>query len=1066
MAPSSCRNIRSPPELTRYRHEGTATIDGVECDVYAGPARSERLWIEKASGLVKATSRSYWGESLPNYVAELVAEAAGRTYRDDREYGDWLEKQPAKVRELLTAHSAAAHWPLTEPGNLTVYSDYRELQPQVEFPMRAERIVVHPIHAGEGFQYYRSETEITDVTEKFDISKLAASALPRVGDAMTDRRSEPAIDYTWTDNQAEDQRKVAGMRDERIAQLRIAEEKNQLINSRPINSVADAIKVLTEGPDVEPTKVWARAIKYLADHREEAFPADVAALDAEQRDHPISKLAFALRAMGDRRAVPALIRALPKTLLPSRSDYGLLLDGQGSDHDELLRFVGAHDINDKSDDGEYFSYGRAFREVALTLQKLTGQDFSEMELNWVRQAESPAQLALQQEQFDRVARRWAEWWEANWRTMTDDKAYATVNLPPPRAEVPRAESQELPSEPGVRLEDVRSEWIVQSVHESSKRCFVDLDTMREGSWPDSLPPIDEIGADSSELLAWARQEGFDLMGITFTPPGESEPLYCLKPLDAEAWKITPPELRELKRPAAGMRRYPLSRPVELMVPQRKIMPPFDHAVDGDSFLYLTREGTAGVIRMTAQVPKNNAEVGRPYSPDDDFMPTGFYPGAKAVFAVLQKSDEATDAEAPSEPGTSPEAPASIQPNAPKGETKSKDRGGATLKASVKSAQGAPLTNVYLTLWRDPNQGAAMPRYAASGPSGNTTDFGFYRNVIWNDGASPGGWERIRSAQPNDGRHGRDETEFHFDKLPAGSYRLTAVSYDSKAAAPDPTPYAVSDVITLDGEGEQTAEMTMLSGDVQLQLRVVDAETRQPISGVALRLRDAADMPIVHGHGSGNFFERTDDAGGVRFGTLPAGKYSVEVLGKYAAVNNFVEYPPLADRVEVAIHPGEQTVEIALPPRRLDEAEIERRFPFSAFGVVTDDQGNPLAGVEVKAATGIGTLWGGGSVKTDDEGRYRLYFGAGLLREASDSAPMGVGIQSAQFYAMSDGWEMPEERDEHPLYMSDRPREALAADIENGIDDWEINDLDRIVYPHQPREINFRLQKKRAAAKAP
>lgn len=407
-----------------------------------------------------------------------------------------------------------------------------------------------------------------------------------------------------------------------------------------------------------------------------------------------------------------------------------------------------------------------------------------------------------------------------------------------------------------------------------------------------------------------------------------------------------------------------------------------------------------------------------------------------------------------EPLRQPATPTSSKPDASRLETKPEDSGGATLKATIKSVQGEPLQNVYLTLWRE----APLEQATASSTAAKSADLGFYHNAIWDDAATKTRWERDRSAHPNDGRHGRGEMNFHFDKLPAGKYRLTAVSYDSEAATPDPTPYAVSDVITLDNEGEKQVELTTLSGAVQLQLRVVDAETRQPISGVAIRLRGATDMPIVHGHGSGNFFERTDEAGGVRYGSLPAGSYSVEVLGKHAAVNDFVEYPPLADRVEAAVlddHP----VEIALPPRRLDEAEIKRRFPFSAFGVVTDDQGKPLQGVEVRAATGIATLLGGGTVQTDAEGRYRLYFGAGMHMEVSDWAPMGVGVQAAQFYATIDGWEMLEDRTEYNLLMSDRPREALAADRENSIEAWGVKDLDRVVYPSQPREINFRMKAK-------
>jgi hypothetical protein len=136
------------------------------------------------------------------------------------------------------------------------------------------------------------------------------------------------------------------------------------------------------------------------------------------------------------------------------------------------------------------------------------------------------------------------------------------------------------------------------------------------------------------LRAWARAEGFDLMGVTFTPPGEQEPLYCLKPLEMNVWKITPRELRELKKGVTDRQSYPDSRQVELMIPRREILPPYDHAIDGDSFLYLTREGTAGVVRMTAQVPKKDV-AGGSYDRDDIFMPTGFYPGAKVNFSMFK-----------------------------------------------------------------------------------------------------------------------------------------------------------------------------------------------------------------------------------------------------------------------------------------------------------------------------------------------------------------------------------------------------------------------------------------------
>ncbi len=411
--------------------------------------------------------------------------------------------------------------------------------------------------------------------------------------------------------------------------------KTDRINSTPINSVADAIDILTEGPNTDPTKVWARAIKYSVDHKAEALPALIAKLDSETRDHPISKLAFALRAIGDRRVVPALIRALPRTLQPSRSDYGLIIDDETlgpfmQQHDDTGKVRGRGGWSKKW----MFDYHRAFREVVCSLRRLTGQEFNEMELNWVNRSEDVSQRRLQEAQFHKVALTWAKWWEANWETQVEDPKFAMVNLPDRDLAVSPPPRRSLPVGPSVKLVSVSGENIIQSAHESKVRCFVDLDTEREVAWPKSLRPLAEIGTDSPELLDWARAEGLDLVGITHTPPGEEQPLFCLLPLGMQVWKITPDEHRALKESMTGKQPYPLSRPVKLMIPRREVKRPYDYDYSGDAFLFLTAEGTGGVLRMTAQVTEPSDITGYASSLDDQFKNSGFYRGAKAEISVF------------------------------------------------------------------------------------------------------------------------------------------------------------------------------------------------------------------------------------------------------------------------------------------------------------------------------------------------------------------------------------------------------------------------------------------------
>ena len=174
-----------------------------------------------------------------------------------------------------------------------------------------------------------------------------------------------------------------------------------------------------------------------------------------------------------------------------------------------------------------------FARSLSALHRLTGKNFGDMGVGTGCTWRNRLPNALSNEPCSIASpSAWATWWEANWKSMVDDPAYATVNLPLPAPEaMPLTGRKTPPAGPGVKLQQQGQQGCpVQSAQESSRLGFVDLDTMREAGWPTSLPPVAEIGVDSPQLLAWARKEGFDLVGVTYTPPGDSKPLYCLQPL--------------------------------------------------------------------------------------------------------------------------------------------------------------------------------------------------------------------------------------------------------------------------------------------------------------------------------------------------------------------------------------------------------------------------------------------------------------------------------------------------------------------------------------------------------
>ncbi|QEG00949.1 Regulatory protein BlaR1 [Stieleria maiorica] len=622
------------PSQTHYRHAGTETIDGELCDVYVGPERSEQVWIAAQTKLVKAVSRHYLSGISEELRWKIASDASGKTIGSQEEYDRYRQGLSTEEQSALGARWAAAAWDQMYPGNLTVFSDYQEIAPGVRWPMTVDRVVVHPSGQGqETFKYYLSKIAV-DMIDDFDMDELAADALPDPGVKVTDRTGKAPFEYIWSDQltQAAIEQKRKEASDKKAAEI---EQKRQ-INATPINTIGDAIEILTDGPKIEPTMVWARAIKFLTEHPDEALPALIKTLDEEQRDHPISKLAFALRAVGDPRAVPALIRAFPRTLLPGRSDFGLLLE----EDDELRRFMQQHDLG-KGSGGKTFNYGRAFREVVGALHKLTNQNFNEMELNWIRLEGSKVQRRVAQQQFDRVAQKWANWWEADWKDFVDDPAFSKVNLiSSTELEVTPTKPHEPLSGPNADLVSGGFGGIIQSVHNSGKQCFFDLDTGRLADWPSELAPLGKTQLGSTELRDWARREGFDVVGITLTPDGETEPLYCLMPLGLQAWKITEDDHRKLTAMAQGKAPYPLSDPVELLVPRRIIPKPRDSQHSGDSFLFVTREGTTGVIRLTAQV--TNTEDRSGYASSDDFLfeNSGFHRGVKYAYQTISElSDE-------------------------------------------------------------------------------------------------------------------------------------------------------------------------------------------------------------------------------------------------------------------------------------------------------------------------------------------------------------------------------------------------------------------------------------------
>ena len=366
---------------------------------------------------------------------------------------------------------------------------------------------------------------------------------------------------------------------------------------------------------VDETELWCLLMRELTAVGREAVPQLCAELDRTTEDRMLRRLGFALRAIGDPRAVPALIRAIPRTLLPSSSDYGLDVSDK-----ELMKFMHMHDV-DKGKGGEYFDLGRPVREIIGTLHRLTRQDFEDAELFGMSLSEDPRRQVLQRRIYRRQAQRWQAWWEANSRSFTDDGAYQKVNLnvgdePPPPAPQALGKTARLS---GVMDGAVLSPATQEGQH--AWHCY-DLDAGYAPIWPTRIPR-DEASRDPKQLAEWASQSGVDLICITHRSPDGSE-TYVLRALGMKVREIDSRALRNLDNLiAAGT--PPEGRPVgELLMhydtKSQQFVPDANAA-----FLFITREGNMGVIETTDRVTRTANLSGIAASPSPG---VGFHMGVR------------------------------------------------------------------------------------------------------------------------------------------------------------------------------------------------------------------------------------------------------------------------------------------------------------------------------------------------------------------------------------------------------------------------------------------------------
>jgi len=357
---------------------------------------------------------------------------------------------------------------------------------------------------------------------------------------------------------------------------------------------------------------WAQIVRNLAATGKPAVPLLVAELNASHRDEEQRLVLLTLRLIGDPRAVPSLIRAIPRVSAASL-EYNFPVNDP-----ETKKFLADHAVAH----GAGASWGLSSLDAGVTqcnaaLEEITHHSQGREAITNGARSDSPAEYRRDQELRDALADRWAQWWKLHQNEFISTRDLQSLDDARTDLVDPVGLARfgpVFPTGSGVRVGPVE-ETTLQVVGTWDAKAYIDFDAPGVGGgsgrvyqhnegWRDESPAQFQDGGD------WITQAGVDAYARVTHPTDRAvtSRICMLQGRGLTAWRISDARFDTIDKEIHSGQPLDMGTwgPTQSLIAADPITGAPDYQQFPVTFLFATREGGRGVMQITGLADRGAA----------------------------------------------------------------------------------------------------------------------------------------------------------------------------------------------------------------------------------------------------------------------------------------------------------------------------------------------------------------------------------------------------------------------------------------------------------------------------